>query len=200
MPTGFGSFIFTALIIQRYGCSWQFVVSRKGEVIVPCWRVVQTLTCAGLEKIFDLFDGTIGPLLSSGGVAEVGHDVSSGPGAGLGSWTPEIGRRLVSVMDSAKEVANLMSSHLNARVASRVFHQRHTADLLQVSISNTSSTNVSVTSVGSAHLSILHPCHVQTSQCHHHVIHWQIGSVFVIVLSHGVKSCWSIKHITIPDA
>ena len=124
----------------------------------------------------DLFDGAVRPQLAPGGVPPVRHDVALLPGAGLGSGTPQIGGSSIAVMDRAEQVADLVGGHDDPAVSSAVLHQRHAADLLQVNVPHTSSSNVRIASVGSTHLSLLHPGHVQPGQGDDHIIHRQVCS------------------------
>ena len=104
-------------------------------------EVVEALGGAGGEEMFHLFDGAVRPQLTPGRPSPVRHDVAIAPGAGLGSGTPQIGGSCVTVMDSAKQVSDLVGCNDHAAVSSTVLHQRHAADLLQVNIPHTGSTN-----------------------------------------------------------
>ena len=88
-----------------------------------------------------LFDGAVRPELTPGGVSPVRHDVALAPGAGLGSGTSQVGGRRITVVDRAKQVSDLVGSNDNTAVSSTVLHQGHAADLLQVNIPHTGSTN-----------------------------------------------------------
>ena len=79
--------------------------------------------------MFHLLDRTLRPLETSRCSSEVAHHVAIPPGAGFSTrGTAQVRWRWVAIVNSTKEMADLMGSHHNPGVGSAVFNQGNAAD------------------------------------------------------------------------
>ena len=137
-------------------------------------RVVETRGSRRPQEVFHLFDRALRPLEASGRPSQVTHHVTILPRAGFCTRrATEVGRRGVTIVNSPKQVADLMGGHHNARICSAVFDQGDAADLRETGVADTCTTDVGITCCRSAHPSSLPSCHVQSGQGNHHVVDWQ---------------------------
>ena len=117
-----------ALRVQRDVRSGQAAWSWQGVV-----RVVRGVVEAGgggsSQEVFHLLDRTLRPLETSRCSSEVAHHVAIPPGASFSTGgTAQVRWRWVSIMNSTKQMADLMGSHHNPGVGSAVFNQGNAAD------------------------------------------------------------------------
>ena len=158
-----GAPIRLALCIQSDVGSGKAAWTREGVVrVVRC--VVQTGGSRRPQEVFHLFDRALRPLEASGRPSQVAHHVTILPRAGFSTRrAAEVGWRGVTIVNSPKQVADLMGCHHDAGVCSAVFDQRDAADLRETGVADAGTTDVGIPCCRSAHPPSFPSCHVQTS-------------------------------------
>ena len=149
--------------------------------------IVETLSCAGGEEVLELRHRALRPEQTSPRPPLVTHDVSITPPAAPATWTTHTRHWTISIMNSAQQVSNLVSSHYDTRVSSTVLHQSNTVDLGQSLVHHARSSNISEPCRALPASSSTGAAHVQTSEGHHQVEDWEPGLSAVEILSHLVQ-------------
>ena len=117
-----------ALRVQRGVRSWQAAGSWQ-RVVRVVWRVVEAGGGGSSQEVFHLLDRTIRPLETSRCSSQVAHHVAISPGARFSAGgTAQVRWRWVTIVDSTKQMADLMGSHHNPGVGTTVFNKGNAAD------------------------------------------------------------------------
>ena len=117
-----------ALRVQRDVRSGQAAWAWQGVVRVV-GRVVEAGGGGSSQEVFHLLDRALRPLETSRCSSQVAHHVAISPGASFSTGgTAQVRWRRVAIVDSTKQMPDLMGSHYNPGVGSAVFNQGDTAD------------------------------------------------------------------------